>query len=242
MIVIGIDPGLTGAVAFVDHNGLRAVHDLPTMPIVGIGPAATVQREIDPVALRDLLRASVPADEEAIAVEANQGGGQPAGVSTTNTVNSTFELSNSNAPSTLGAGTVACEIHAFAFGNVTDNGTNNTVIARRNAVTPYAIGRQLRISYVNTPVIELAVDGRTGTWKFSWSASATADFGARFTGPNGALPVMMGDENGTAKLGFFNTMPIVKQAVTGSWGNGTALRSLLARLVAYGLLTDETTP
>ncbi|MCW5141074.1 RuvC family protein [Burkholderia cenocepacia] len=68
MIVIGIDPGLTGAVAFVDHNGLRAVHDLPTMPIVGVGPAATVQREIDPVALRDLLRAGVPADEEAIAV------------------------------------------------------------------------------------------------------------------------------------------------------------------------------
>ena len=31
MLVIGIDPGLTGALAAVDHRGLQAVIDMPVM-------------------------------------------------------------------------------------------------------------------------------------------------------------------------------------------------------------------
>ena len=57
MICIGIDPGLTGAGAAVDHNGLVGVFDLPTMEIPGVGPEALVKNKIDGHALcTQLLR------------------------------------------------------------------------------------------------------------------------------------------------------------------------------------------
>jgi hypothetical protein len=69
MLTIGIDPGLTGALAVLDHHGRAiGVHDLPTMRIPEAGPKATVQREIDVRALYTLLRGLVPADETAICV------------------------------------------------------------------------------------------------------------------------------------------------------------------------------
>lgn len=52
MISIGIDPGLTGAIAFVDHRSC-VVEDLPTMPLPGNG---LVTRKIDGRALVELLR------------------------------------------------------------------------------------------------------------------------------------------------------------------------------------------
>ncbi|CAB5675666.1 hypothetical protein [Comamonas aquatica] len=63
MIVIGIDPGLTGACAVVDHLGVRAVFDLPTMPVPGAGPKALVKRKIDGRALCQLLLKHCPASE-----------------------------------------------------------------------------------------------------------------------------------------------------------------------------------
>lgn len=63
MIVIGIDPGLTGACAVLDHNGVRAVFDLPTMPVPGAGPKALVKRKIDGRALCQLLLKHCPASE-----------------------------------------------------------------------------------------------------------------------------------------------------------------------------------
>ena len=63
MIVIGIDPGLTGACAVVDHQGIRAVFDLPTMPVPGAGPKALVKRKIDGRALCQLLLKHCPASE-----------------------------------------------------------------------------------------------------------------------------------------------------------------------------------
>lgn len=63
MIVIGIDPGLTGACSIVDHNGLRAVFDLPTMKIPGVGPKAMVQNKIDGRAFCALLLKHCPASE-----------------------------------------------------------------------------------------------------------------------------------------------------------------------------------
>lgn len=63
VIVIGVDPGLTGACAVLDHNGLRAVFDLPVMPIPGIGPTAKVRTKIDGRALVKLLRQYCPAGE-----------------------------------------------------------------------------------------------------------------------------------------------------------------------------------
>lgn len=69
MLTIGIDPGLTGAIAVLDHHGVpRALRDIPTMPIAEAGPKATVKTEIDVRALYTLLRELVPADESAICV------------------------------------------------------------------------------------------------------------------------------------------------------------------------------
>lgn len=63
MIVVSFDPGLTGAAAVLDHNGLRAVFDIPTMQIPGAGPQALVQRKVDAHALCRLLLEHCPAGE-----------------------------------------------------------------------------------------------------------------------------------------------------------------------------------
>ncbi len=52
----GIDPGLGGAVAFVDDTGtFAAVHDMPTLP------TSTGRRQLDPAALAEILRRYKPA-------------------------------------------------------------------------------------------------------------------------------------------------------------------------------------
>lgn len=68
MIVCAIDPGLTGACAVLDHNGPRAVFDLPTMPDGAVGPKAMIQRKVDGRALAKLLRQHCPAGESVHAV------------------------------------------------------------------------------------------------------------------------------------------------------------------------------
>lgn len=68
MIVVGIDPGLTGACTVLDHNGLRAVFDLPTMAIPGVGEGAMVQRKIDGRAFCALLLKHCPPGEKPMAV------------------------------------------------------------------------------------------------------------------------------------------------------------------------------
>ena len=68
MIIISIDPGLTGACSVLDHNGLRAVFDLPTMTIPGVGPKALVQSKLDGLAFKKLLLTHCPAGEPARAV------------------------------------------------------------------------------------------------------------------------------------------------------------------------------
>lgn len=65
-ICLGVDPGLTGAITFLDRDGLKSVYDLPTMLIDSAGPKATIKREIDVCALKAIILANVPADEKAI--------------------------------------------------------------------------------------------------------------------------------------------------------------------------------
>lgn len=56
MIVIGIDPGLTGALAKVGHRGeFLALADMPTM--ARGGPKAFVKNQVNGYALEDLLHA-----------------------------------------------------------------------------------------------------------------------------------------------------------------------------------------
>lgn len=51
MIVIGIDPGISGALAQIDHHGLRSVADMPSM----LRSAGFVKNQVDPAALDSLL-------------------------------------------------------------------------------------------------------------------------------------------------------------------------------------------
>lgn len=65
MIVIGIDPGLSGACAFIDTRTMTVkVLDLPTMDLPGAG---LVRRKIDGLALAAMLREHAPLDEDAAA-------------------------------------------------------------------------------------------------------------------------------------------------------------------------------
>lgn len=53
MIVIGIDCGLTGALAALQDGRLVALHDLPT---IANGSTAKVRRQVDPAGLAAILR------------------------------------------------------------------------------------------------------------------------------------------------------------------------------------------
>lgn len=65
MICIGIDIGVTGAVAAVDSRKTCTVVDLPTVAIEG---KRLVKRKVCVVGLRDILRTLVPAGEACMAV------------------------------------------------------------------------------------------------------------------------------------------------------------------------------
>lgn len=67
MIAIGIDPGLTGAIAFVDHRSC-VIEDLPTMALPGDG---MVRRKIDGRAFAEMLRRhTVPGEPVRVFCEA----------------------------------------------------------------------------------------------------------------------------------------------------------------------------
>lgn len=63
MLVVGVDPGLSGAWAVIGPRGLIGVFDLPTMPIPGVGPVAKVKSKIDGRAFALALREACPASE-----------------------------------------------------------------------------------------------------------------------------------------------------------------------------------
>jgi hypothetical protein len=65
-IIIGCDPGLTGALTALYADGSLEILDLPTCAIETAGPKAKVKRKIDAKMLRELLRRLVPPDEKAI--------------------------------------------------------------------------------------------------------------------------------------------------------------------------------
>lgn len=65
MIIIGIDPGLTGALAFIDSRGGCVVEDIPTVELPGKG---MVKRKVDGLALARLVRQHCPAADGAMVV------------------------------------------------------------------------------------------------------------------------------------------------------------------------------
>ena len=68
MISVGIDPGLTGAVAFADSHGTCAIRDLPTVALSGGG---LIKRRIDGAGLARVLREFIPVGASyVVAIEA----------------------------------------------------------------------------------------------------------------------------------------------------------------------------
>lgn len=65
MIAIGIDPGITGAIAFVRHDGRADVCDLPTLELPGEG---TVRRRVHGPGLAQLVRQHCPVGEPILVV------------------------------------------------------------------------------------------------------------------------------------------------------------------------------
>jgi hypothetical protein len=63
VIAVGIDPGLSGAIAFITHAGGVVIEDLPTVPLPGNG---LVKRRIDSRSLADIVRHHVPAGEPVV--------------------------------------------------------------------------------------------------------------------------------------------------------------------------------
>jgi hypothetical protein len=67
-MLIAIDPGIRGAIAFFGPGDRIVVHDMPTRAKPG---NTKIRNEIDPKALQALLRRFAPADEKGLVVMEN---------------------------------------------------------------------------------------------------------------------------------------------------------------------------
>lgn len=65
MITVGIDPGLTGAIALL-RNG--EYYDLMDMPTIAKGGSGKVKFEVSPVAITQFLRAKITASDSAASI------------------------------------------------------------------------------------------------------------------------------------------------------------------------------
>jgi hypothetical protein len=65
MLILGVDPGVRGALAFLGTDGALKVHDMPIRQAMRTGK---VKNEVDPVGLQKLVRNGVPADQTALVV------------------------------------------------------------------------------------------------------------------------------------------------------------------------------
>lgn len=76
MLTIGIDPGLNGALAVIDHKGFHGVYDVPVMQ-KGKG-TGVVKRQVNTAALANLVREVVSGhDKVAVMVVLEQVGSMP---------------------------------------------------------------------------------------------------------------------------------------------------------------------
>ena len=65
MIVVGVDPGITGALAFIDSRGTAVVEDIPTIAVPGGG---MVKRRVDGYGMAKIVRAHCPIGESVLVV------------------------------------------------------------------------------------------------------------------------------------------------------------------------------
>jgi hypothetical protein len=64
-MLISVDPGIKGAIAFFRADGPSSVHDMPVRTKPG---TSKIRNEVDPKGLQRLLRHYVPADEKGLVV------------------------------------------------------------------------------------------------------------------------------------------------------------------------------
>ncbi|CAE6713168.1 hypothetical protein R75461_01155 [Paraburkholderia nemoris] len=64
-MLIAIDPGIKGALAFFNPHGCMGVHDMPVRTKPG---TSKIRNEVDPKALQAILRRNVPPDEKGLVV------------------------------------------------------------------------------------------------------------------------------------------------------------------------------
>jgi len=64
MLIVAIDPGLSGAIGFLRNGVYVAVEDMPTV-VKGVG---SVKREVSPAGLKQLIRKHLVEGEEVVAV------------------------------------------------------------------------------------------------------------------------------------------------------------------------------
>jgi len=73
VIVLGVDSGVTGAIAFLSHNRLPDVVDLPTIPTEG----GSITRRVHGPGLKNLIRERCPVGEPVmVVIEQLAGGGR----------------------------------------------------------------------------------------------------------------------------------------------------------------------
>lgn len=131
-------------------------------------------------------------------------------------------------------------------GDLTLDGANLTVV-RGDAAGGYRLrvtggGLDLEIGGLDTIVSHWSNADFTGTQTdlMRWEAAGPHLIGRTQFGTTPYDTVFDLDAAGN-KLGVFGAAAVAKQTVTGSRSDGTALQSLLAALVAYGLVVDGTT-
>lgn len=114
-----------------------------------------------------------------------------------------------NADIELLAGSTNNIIHAFDKSKVIDNGQYNEVIESPSTLNSnrHVSTRQQSVKMTSTPAYNLEVEGKTGGYRFQWTASATTDAGAAIYTPNGSQPMRFLDD----RIGFYGTSPVTQR-------------------------------
>ena len=86
MLIIGIDPGLTGALGFLRDGVFVAVEDMPVV-LKGVG---SVKNEVSPQGIKTLIRERLQSDESVVAVIERVGAMPGQGVSSVFSLGDSF--------------------------------------------------------------------------------------------------------------------------------------------------------
>jgi crossover junction endodeoxyribonuclease RuvC len=91
MLVVGVDPGLTGAIGFLRDGVFVAVEDMPTV-LKGVG---SVKSEVSPAGLKTLIRERLQPGESVVAVLERVGAMPGQGVSSVFSLGDSFGCARS---------------------------------------------------------------------------------------------------------------------------------------------------